>query len=139
MSPGGWIESHDIGDLFDFDNRSDFTSAPFKEWWDAISVAFDIAGKSILVAAQIRTNLIAAGFEDVHEEIFRWPLSPWPTEKREKEIGLWSKENMCEALEAWALLPLTKYAGWTVDEVNKLCERSRQDLANPKNKYYFKM
>lgn len=48
-----------------------------------------------------------------------------------KVIGLWSRENTIEALEALALAPLTRILGWSKEEVQVLVAEARKDVLNP--------
>jgi hypothetical protein len=74
----------------------------------------------------------AAGFEDVHEELYKWPIHPWPKDPKLKELGLWSRENMLDCLEAWAIVPFTKFPGWTPEGVQVSLAKARSELEDPK-------
>lgn len=78
----------------------------------------------------------AAGFEDVHEELYKWPIHPWPKDPKLKELGLWSRENMLDCLEAWAIVPFTKFLGWTPEEVQVSLAKARSDLKDPRMKIH---
>jgi hypothetical protein len=86
-----------------------------------------------------KERMIAAGFEDVKEELFKWPVGTWPKDKKMKELGLWSRENTLDALEGLAMGPLTRTMGWSADEVKIMCAKARADIRNPAIHSYFCM
>ena len=47
-----------------------------------------------------------------------------------KNIGMWSKENTLDALEALAMAPITRVLGWTTEEVQMLLQGARTDIEN---------
>jgi hypothetical protein len=71
------------------------------------------------------------GFEDVHEEVYMWPINTWPRDKGLKELGLWFREDVLGVLPATGRL-LTKGLGWTAEEVEVLLAGSREDLKSRK-------
>lgn len=98
------------------------------EWYDRVSEAFEVAGRSIQTAQYHAIMLGEAGFEEVHEETFDWPLNTWPSNRNDKLLGLWSREHMNDCLEAWSLLPLTRFLGWQPEEVQVLVAKARTSL-----------
>ena len=50
-----------------------------------------------------------AGFVDVVEKRYKWPLGDWPTDPRLKEIGRWNAHHWMEGMDSWALRLLTQY------------------------------
>lgn len=65
-------------------------------------------------------------------------MNTWPKDKRLKQIGLWSRENTLQWLEAGAL-PATRVLGWTADEVQVLVAKARPDIMNTNIHCYWKM
>jgi hypothetical protein len=70
------------------------------------------------------------GFVDVHVEVRRWPFGPWMKDKKMKEIGLWSRANMLDGLQATAMAVLTRGQGKTQQEVEAELVEVRKDLMN---------
>ena len=108
----------------------DFNKTSLFQWWDLVGKAFDASGRSMLAGGGHKQRLIDAGFQEVEERIFKWPLNVWPKDKRMKDIGLWSRENVLDALEGLAIGPLTRHMGWTAEEVKILCAKARVDIQN---------
>ena len=44
-------------------------------------------GREIHTAHTYKERVIAAGFKNVTEVIYKWPTNRWPKDKRMKEIG----------------------------------------------------
>tara|TARA_R110002060_G_scaffold61789_5_gene71231 strand:+ start:1063 stop:1296 length:234 start_codon:yes stop_codon:yes gene_type:complete len=44
-------------------------------------------GREIHTAHTYKERMIAAGFENVTEVIYKWPTNRWPKDKRMKELG----------------------------------------------------
>jgi hypothetical protein len=132
MKPGAWIELQDIGQLVPDDPASDYSTTGIMTWYHTVAAAFDIAGRGVQAGERHAARLRAAGFESVTDELFKWPLTPFPDDPKLKELGLWSRENMLDCLEAWAIVPFTKFLGWTPEEVRECLAEARGDLKDPK-------
>lgn len=52
-----------------------------------------------------------AGFVDVVEKRFKWPIGPWSSDPRLKEIGRWNLLNWEEGMEGWVIAPYTRVLG----------------------------
>jgi ubiquinone/menaquinone biosynthesis C-methylase UbiE len=127
LRPGGWLELQDIG-VLEADDSQDITHTSIWEWFTTVTKAFEMIGRSVSAAVLHKERMEEAGFEECHHEILQWPLSTWPKDPKMKELGLWSRENMIDALEALAMAPLTRILNWTPEEVQVLLARARLDL-----------
>ena len=68
-------------------------------------------GKEIMIAPLIRNMIEEAGFVDVVEKQYKWPLGEWPVDRKLKDIGRWNMKHWLEGLEAWTLRLLTQHCG----------------------------
>ena len=75
-----------------------------------------------------RQRLIDAGFTSVVEDKRKVPLSPWPRDPKQKEIGRYMQVQMIDAVESYGLAPLTRVLGWDNTRVQVLLAGVRQDL-----------
>lgn len=55
--------------------------------------------------------ITSAGFVDVVEKRFKWPIGPWSSDPRLKEIGRWNLLNWEEGMEGWVIAPYTRVLG----------------------------
>lgn len=69
-----------------------------------------------------------AGFQDVVEKRYQWPLGPWAKDPKLKELGLWARAHADAGLEDWALAPLTRILGWSYEEVQVHIAKARHEL-----------
>lgn len=86
------------------------------------------AGRPNNTASQYKNYLEKAGFVDVVEHRYKWPLNQWPKDKRYKDIGAWTCENLTRGLEGLLLALLTRFLGWTPEEVRVFCTLVRKQL-----------
>ncbi|PHH87070.1 hypothetical protein CDD83_9344 [Cordyceps sp. RAO-2017] len=77
------------------------------------------------------------GFESVTEEVYKVPLSPWPTDKRLKLIGIWWQYLLLNYSDSMMLRPFTKGLGWSEAQVLVLSALFKRDLRNPDIHAYF--
>lgn len=131
---------------------------------DLAAEASQKSGKSVIMAPLIKNMLKEAGFVDVVEKRYKWPIGEWPVDRKLKEIGRWNLKDWLEGLEAWTLRLLTQHCGvsqnslltsyvdpqerrscegprltgqqWTTDEVKAWAAKMRTSLKNPKHHAY---
>ena len=141
LRPGGWLECQDV-DSLDCDDDTFSMNPPscaLARWWSLVCEAFDKIDRSVLAAPNHQKCMIDARFVDTRDEIYKWPINTWPKDEKMKLIGLWSRENTLEALEALALAPLTRILGWSKEEVMVLVAQARKDVINPEIHAYWNM
>jgi hypothetical protein len=79
------------------------------------------------------------GFVDVIVEVRRWPFGPWEQDKKMREIGLWSRANALDGLQAVSMAVLTRGLGKTAAEVDVQLVDVRKDFLNPRIHSYLPM
>ena len=80
------------------------------------------------------------GFVDIEEKVIMVPLSPWHSNPHKRNLGLWYTGWMEEpALEAMSLQPLTKFEGFTPDQVRTLAREACEDIRRTKYHAYNKL
>ena len=52
-----------------------------------------------------------AGFVDVVEKKFVWPIGPWARDPKLKDMGRWGERNWADGLEGWVLALYTRVLG----------------------------
>lgn len=57
------------------------------------------------------------GFADVVEKHSYWLINSWPRGRREKQIGVWTQQNMLDGLNAMSMAVLTRGLGWSTERV----------------------
>jgi hypothetical protein len=89
---------------------------------------FELMGKEIMVLETMKGDIERAGFADVVERKYKWPIGPWAKDQKLKEIGMLTRAHLDAGLEGWTLRGLTGLLGWTKDEVLAYCAGMRRDM-----------
>nr|KMM66500.1 methyltransferase [Coccidioides posadasii RMSCC 3488] len=128
FDPEGWFEVADatVGVFGDDDT---INKAPnILEWRDHLIDASAKFGKPMGVSKNYKQWFIDTGFENVTEEIYKVPFSPWAKDKKLKELGRYQQAMMLEALEAYSLALFTKVLNWDVNRIQLLLVGVRKEL-----------
>lgn len=83
----------------------------FGQWGKVSLEAGDKFGKDLRIHEQIKGYLENAGFEDVVETVYKWPIGPWSKDPHMKQLGLWNLLHWQEGIEGWSLALLTRVLG----------------------------
>ncbi|GAM35865.1 hypothetical protein TCE0_017f04523 [Talaromyces pinophilus] len=134
VKPGGWFEMQENDAWFQRDDGScpEWTQL-FLEKLDEASI---LSGRRLNVARDQKQYMIDAGFVNVHDEIFRLPLSPWHDDPRMKEIGRIRGVAMNEGVEGYSLALYTRFLGWSPTEVRILLAKVRSEFNDMQNQMY---
>lgn len=87
LSPGGYIELLDPVYPMVSDDGTLSTESHIYQWSRLLNEAAAKLGSSLDSSARYKQQLLDAGFTDVVETVYKWPMNPWPTDKRAKELG----------------------------------------------------
>ncbi|KAL2424331.1 Methyltransferase pytC [Exophiala dermatitidis] len=139
LNPGGWIEVMDFEAWGSTDDNSLPEDSSYHKWQVELGNAATKFGRVMNVIPQIKGMLDDAGFQDIKEEVYKVPLSPWPKDKRLKELSLYMNLTMTEAAPAYSLALFTRVLGWQKEEVEVLMAGVRSDLRNLKYHLYTRM
>ena len=80
-------------------------------------------GKTFVQIIHMKDQITAAGFVDVTEVRFKWPVGPWSNDQKLKDLGRWNMHMWEQGLEGWTLALLTR-----VMRVSNLPASTRRDL-----------
>lgn len=87
-------------------------------------------GKIITHAPNYKRYFEEAGFVDVVEERFQWPMNAWPKGKYYKTLGMWYNRDMHEGMEGMTMAVMTRAHGLTKEEVLEVVKQVRKDIDN---------
>ena len=100
LHPGGWIEMQDICLPLGSDDGTLSPDCAHARWVEYFMESLEKGlGRSWAWAANYKQWLEEAGFEDVQQFIFKWPINTWPKDPRMKEIGGLNLVNCSSGLE----------------------------------------
>lgn len=130
--PGGWVEFQDWDTNFYSPDGSLNPNHSIYQFHKTTSEAQEDKGYNMRPGPHLEQWLIDAGFTNVQCPKFILPLGTWPKDKHYKQIGAYNFLQMQQGLEGIALATLTRSGEWTLEEVQVLVAKARQDLRNPR-------
>ncbi|KAJ5788802.1 uncharacterized protein N7518_005813 [Penicillium psychrosexuale] len=141
MAPGGWIEQIEAGPFITSDDGSLPADSALSSWGPIIQKCGDRAGRSCDIVLTMSDSIKNAGFVDVHEKIYKWPIGPWPRDQKFKEAGVVNCQHWMSGMEGWCMWLLTKFGDpepWTKEQVHVYCAKIRSELKDPHYHAYHK-
>lgn len=131
LKPGiGWLEHTEIDLIPRCDDGSLPKDSALNYWTRLVIEATEEAGRSMSYNSSTGLMIEQSGLVDIHEQVIQAPLNTWPADPYFKELGRWYNLGLTQGLQALALAPLTRIKGWSVDDVNKLCNDVRKEISS---------
>lgn len=125
LKPGGYFEAVDFLGIACDDSSVPEDSYMFrwsKLWSDGVS------GAGMAVVSSHKDALVTAGFEGVVYRAVKVPIGTWAKEESGKEIGMYMRQQLVEGGESITLAVMTRFLGWSKEEVDLLLVGLRRDL-----------
>ena len=139
LEPGGWLELQDLHTPFDCDDGTLTEDTPAHHFGRVAIESSKALGRPLDVASGYKERMVKAGFVDIVQRQFKWPVGTWPKDKYYKEIGYWCVTNLDYGLEGLTLALLTRGLGWTKEVVLAFCADVRWGLRDPRVHAYIPM
>ncbi|KAL3426424.1 methyltransferase domain-containing protein [Phlyctema vagabunda] len=137
LNPGGWIEIKDIKFPVEDNDNSFPENCAIRKWTDLILEGTKTLGSPCDCAKDYKDQLIEAGFTNVVETRFKWPMNRWPHDPKLKELGMWMHENFSTGLSGLSMAVFTRGLGWTQEELEVFLVDVRKDMKNTRIHGYF--
>ncbi|KAF7556940.1 hypothetical protein G7Z17_g985 [Cylindrodendrum hubeiense] len=139
LSPGGYIELMDpIYPVTSDDGTVPKESAVFK-WSTLMNEAAHKLGTGLDSGLRYKDQLIDAGFTNVTEAPYKWPMNTWPKDLKLKELGAWGNVNLVGGVQGLSMFLFTKMLGWSTDELEVFCVDVRKDMCNKEFHGYWRV
>ncbi|RSL54844.1 hypothetical protein CEP54_009691 [Fusarium duplospermum] len=139
LSPGGFIELMDpIYPVTSDDDTVSKDSAVYK-WSSLMNEAATKIGSGLDSGLRYKEQLIEAGFVNVVETPYKWPMNTWPKDKKTKELGAWGNVNLVGGAQGLSLALFTKVLGWSPEELEVFLIDVRKDLCDKKLHGYWRV
>jgi len=136
LKPGAYLEQaelsvtpHSVSGAF----------PPDSQWIESGELAVlcgEKFGKTLQIKEKMKNFIEEAGFVDVVEKKFIWPIGGWADDKAMKDLGRWNLHHWEEGLEGWTMALLTRVMGWTYDQVQDWNTRMKVTMRDKKIKVY---
>lgn len=111
LAPGGYFEHGEVSPVLSCDDGSIPPGSLWETQGQLAVECGELFGKTMLVQPRMKDWAVEAGFSDVKEHTFKWPLGPWSNDRRLKDIGRWNMHSWNTGLEGWTMALLTRYKG----------------------------
>ncbi|KAI5455716.1 S-adenosyl-L-methionine-dependent methyltransferase [Mariannaea sp. PMI_226] len=128
LTPGGYVELQEVDLFAKSDDKTLLEDHALSKWLQYLGDASTKLGRPYQDISKLKGLLANIGFVSIVETYKRWPMNSWPREKKYKLLGAWSRENLCNGLEAFSMAPFTRALGWEKDEVTTFLVDVRKDL-----------
>lgn len=122
--PGGYVEimEHSVCPISDDDTVDE--DSFFTLWGKTVIEMGERFGKSFTICQESKERMEKAGFEDVVETRYKWPVNGWPSQehrthgndgdmhwKRLRELGVWNQLRLLDGIEGFMIRLLTVAGG----------------------------
>lgn len=87
----------------------------------------------------MRGEIEKAGFVDLREKVYKWPIGAWPRDPVLKEAGRLNWHMWRTGLDGYARYLLTKFGlpePWSIEEVQVYVAKVRAEINNPRYHIY---
>lgn len=134
----GWIEVQDICFPVRCDDGTLKADSYLARWSKCMIKATKADGRSIEATKAdgcsaegsllYKSKLEAAGFINVKEFVYMWPMNWWPAREHYKDLGKWCYYNIAGGLSGISMRLFTKNLGWEQAEVEAFLAEVRKDM-----------
>ncbi|KAJ5253238.1 hypothetical protein N7489_003648 [Penicillium chrysogenum] len=131
---GGWIEQVEMSFIVQTDDGSLPPDNVLSHIGPNIIWCGTHAGRPCDTVDTISNSIRKAGYINVHEKTYKWPIGPWPKEKQLKEVGTVNFQHWITGLEGWCMWLFTKFGEpqpWAKEEVHVYVAQLRKELKTP--------
>lgn len=138
LRPGGWLEIQDVVMPLGCDDET-MKGTAIQDWSDKFMEACARHNRDPTMASRYKHLLAEAGFCNVEERTFKWPINPWPKDKELKTIGRWNEVNFLEGLEGFCVRLFSSTLAMSREEIELLLAEVRKDISNSSVHIYWNM
>lgn len=137
LAPGGVLEMADIAYPAKLNGGDIPEDSQLYKWSIFFTEACAKAGRNANCARLYKTQMETAGFTNVVEKTLIWPTNRWPKDKKMKDIGMWTLENLENGLEALSTALFTRVLGWEKEELDAFLVGVRKEMRDTKFHTYW--
>ncbi|KAJ4418911.1 hypothetical protein N0V82_005260 [Gnomoniopsis sp. IMI 355080] len=139
LNSGGWIEVQDVQFPLHCDDSTLAATGALKRWSDLMVEAGDKSGFRLTTCERAGDMLHEAGFVDIVRIPYKWPINEWPREAKWKEVGRRTGINFRSGIEAMMMALLTRYMGWTKEQVEEFSAQVDREWQDTRVHAYFNL
>ncbi|KAF2748530.1 S-adenosyl-L-methionine-dependent methyltransferase [Sporormia fimetaria CBS 119925] len=139
LKPGAWFQHGEFSITTNADPKSDVHADKMYTKFSTLTMSCgeeEHTGMTFYTVERMRGYMEDAGFTNIVEKKFIWPIGPWPKDPHLKEMGRWGERNWTDGIENWVLALYTRFLGWKYTEVQSFITEFRKVIKDRKNHYY---
>ncbi|CAG8386125.1 unnamed protein product [Penicillium salamii] len=139
LRPGGWMEQLEAKPFLECDDDSLPDDNILRTWGPNLLGCGERAGRPLDTMERMKERFMNAGFVDIHEKDYKWPIGLWAKNQKYKEAGVVNYHHWMSGMEGWSMWLLTKFGApkpWSHDEVIVYIARLRAELKKPQYHIY---
>lgn len=109
--PGGYVEilEHSVVPVSDDDTVG--PDSFYTLWGKTVIGMGDKFGKSFEIWSESKDRMEKAGFVDVVEVRYKWPMNAWSKDPKLEELGAWNQLRLYDGVEGFMIRLLTVTGG----------------------------
>jgi hypothetical protein len=133
LKPGGYIELHDF--CMPAKSLRGVTSndSPAVEYTNAMSTILSSMNRDPSPPAKWEEQLQAAGFKNLYQQWFKWPIGQWPKGQKNKLLGKLFAENTSEGVNTVAPV-FSRSQNWDPERLKRFTMEAQADLLDTSTK-----
>lgn len=131
LVPNGYIELQGVDARLHSDDGTIEQAPNAQLWINKLREACTKFGKPADGGSEWKARLTKAGFVDVHQEVRKLPIGPWPKDPKFKELGKYQVIQELKVVESYTPKLFEHALGWSVQEIQILMAKVKQELTNP--------
>lgn len=135
LKPGGCLEQAEYGARWVSDDGTLKDDSPMGRAGPIAEDVFSRLGRAngeLNIYQTMKGRITDAGFADVTEYQYKWPIGTWPKDRKMKELGAWVRAHLDMGLEGYLMRLLKSLYGWTSEEVLVYCAEIRAQTKDKK-------
>ncbi|KIW65415.1 hypothetical protein PV04_07678 [Phialophora macrospora] len=136
LRPGGYLEMTDVQMPFMSDDGT-MAGTDLETWSNRQVEACAMMGVDTTAPSKYRQMMLDAGFQDVQEQKFKWPIGTWPRDAFFKELGNMCLVNFLTGLEGFTLRLWTGPLRMSFEAVQVFLIGVRRAVKNPRVHAYW--
>ncbi|KAL4916958.1 S-adenosyl-L-methionine-dependent methyltransferase [Aspergillus aurantiobrunneus] len=136
LKPGGWVQMVEIYFNVQSDNGSINERHALRQWSSQLMRSMEEI-KDLRVGTRLKTLLMASGFTEVDSKMIPLPLSAWPDNPTNRDIGAMNDDNITRLLASLSLYPLLRRLRMPQLQYRELISRAQREASDPNLKAYF--
>lgn len=141
LRPGGWIEQLEVSPVIETDDDSLPSDSILNDWGPNMLGCGERAGRGCDTLDSMVDRIGDAGFLNIRQKNYKWPIGPWPRNQQLKEAGTVNLQHWLSGMEGWCMWLLTRFGAphpWNQEEVHVYVAKLRSELMNPRFHIYHK-